>query len=157
MHLNQQMDYCGNWKYTIKTLGEPRVSATYLEEKFREYNSLYFKNELKQCTIKFDTLALHGYLGLYYSKKNAMIRYGIENPVILIDINTTYSHDILLRNLLIHEMIHMYVDEVLHLSKEEPSHGNTFQRIRRELNKSYNLRIDDEKIYSDLQSLDFTI
>lgn len=151
------MDSWGCWKYAIKKLGEPRVSTKYLEDKFQEYNLMYFKNELKHCTIKFDTLELHGAWGRYYSPKSAMCRYGIENSVILIDINVTYAHDILLRNLLIHEMIHMYIDEVLHLGSIEPSHGKTFQRIRRELNKSYNLRIDDKQIYSELPMLDYTI
>lgn len=151
------MDSWGCWKYIIKKLGEPRVSAKYLEDKFQEYNLVYFKNELKHCTIKFDTLELHGFWGRYYSQKSAMCRYGIENSVILIDINVTYAHDILLRNLLIHEMIHMYIDEVLHLGSIEPSHGKTFQRIRRELNKSYNLRIDDKQIYAELPMLDYTI
>jgi len=151
------MDSWGCWKYAIKKLGEPRVSTKYLEDKFQEYNLMYFKNELKYCTIKFDTLELHGAWGRYYSPKSAMCRYGIENSVILIDINVTYAHDILLRNLLIHEMIHMYIDEVLHLGSIEPSHGKTFQRIRRELNKSYNLRIDDKQIYSELPMLDYTI
>ena len=32
------MDSWGCWKYAIKKLGEPRVSAIYLEDKFQEYN-----------------------------------------------------------------------------------------------------------------------
>ena len=54
-------------------------------------------------------------------------------------------------------MIHMYVDEVLHLGDLEPSHGKTFRKIRRELNELYNLRIDDEQIYSELPMLTYTI
>ena len=54
------MDSWGRWKYTMKKMGEPRVSAEYLEDKFQEYNLMYFKNELRHCTIKFDTLELHG-------------------------------------------------------------------------------------------------
>ena len=151
------MDSWGCWKYAIKKLGEPRVSAIYLEDKFQEYNLVYFKNDLKHCTIKFDTLELHGAWGLYCCKINAMNRYGIETPVIIIDINATYAHDILLRNLLIHEMIHMYIDEVLHLGDIEPAHGKSFQKIRREFKNSYNLRIDDKQIYSELPMLDYTI
>ena len=151
------MDSWGRWKYTMKKMGEPRVSAEYLEDKFQEYNLMYFKNELRHCTIKFDTLELHGAWGIYSCKKNAMNRFGIETPVIVIDINVTYAHDILLRNLLIHEMIHMYVDEVLHLDDIEPAHGKTFRKIRRELNELYNLRIDDEQIYSELPMLTYTI
>lgn len=151
------MDSCGCWKYNMKKMGEPRLSVTYLEDKFQEYNLMYFKKELRHCIIKFDTLALHGAWGGYYCKKGAMCRYGIENPIIIIDINVTYAHDILLRNVLIHEMIHMYVDEVLHLGDIEPAHGKTFRKIRRELNRLYNLRIDDKQIYSELPMLDYTI
>ena len=151
------MDSWGNWKYIMKKMGEPRLSAKYLEDKFQEYNLMYFKNELGHCTIKFDTLELHGYCGEYLCKKTALCRFGIENPVIIIDINVTYAHDVLLRNLLLHEMIHMFVDEVLYLGDLEPSHGKTFRNIRRELNKSYNLRIDDKQICSELPMLSYTI
>lgn len=151
------MDSTGRWKYTMKKMGEPRVSAKHLEDKFQEFNLMYFNDELKHCTIKFDTLELHGAWGIYSCKNNAMCRYGIENALIIIDINATYAHDILLRNILLHEMIHMYVDEVLHLGNIEPAHGKTFRKIRRELNRLYNLRIDDKQIYSELPMLSYTI
>ena len=78
------MNYWGEWKYTMKIFGKPRVSAKYLEEKFQEFNSMYFKSELKHCTIKFDTLNLHRCFGLYCCKKYATFRYGLENPVLLL-------------------------------------------------------------------------
>ena len=39
------MDSCGLWKYNMKKMGEPRLSAKYLEDKFQEYNLMYFKND----------------------------------------------------------------------------------------------------------------
>ena len=51
-------------------------------------------------------------------------------------------------------MIHMYVDTVLHL-RENRMHGKFFQRIRRFLNKTYHLEIDQWELSQ--QTLDYDI
>ena len=57
----------------------------------------------------------------------------------------------------------MFTLRILHWNKIivtgdiEPAHGKTFQKIRRKLNRLYNLRIDDKQISSELPMLDYTI
>lgn len=118
------------------SLSVPRKGITeeLLNRKCQEYNALYFAGRLPSCAVRF-------YSGLITKKKPAL---GVYNGhTIFIDYYSTYQTDGYLRSLLLHEMIHHYIDTCFPLaSKTEMSHGPTFQRIRRLLNRKYGLRID---------------
>lgn len=72
----------------------------------------------------------YGCLGQYYGYE--------DMPEIWIDIMTTYEPDWVIREAIIHEMIHCYIDKVMNV-KERTPHGPLFSKIRKHLNKKYNL------------------
>ena len=72
----------------------------------------------------------YGCLGQYYGYE--------DMPEIWIDIMTTYEPDWVIREAIIHEMIHCYIDKVMNV-KEKTPHGPLFSKIRKHLNKKYNL------------------
>ena len=123
-------------KHKVKALGMPyeRITEEFLHRKFCEYNLLYFEGKLPDCEVKINEIQRFGVWGWYYTNGNS-------DPIIEIDTLLTYDHDYQIRNVLIHEMIHLYIDKVL-CKEEKPVHGYVFRRVRKELNETYHLYID---------------
>ena len=121
------------------SLSVPRKGITeeLLNRKCQEYNALYFAGRLPSCTVHFCS-------GLITRKKRpALGVYCSHNATILIDYYSSYLTDCCLRAVIMHEMIHHYIISCFPCaSDKESSHGPTFQRIRRLLNRKYGLRID---------------
>lgn len=108
------------------------ITKADLRKRFEAYNQLYFKGRLKTPVFKFIT-AKSPY-GSCHTKKDRceiwMSKY-------------TKWTDETLKNVLIHEMIHQYVYEVLHGCKYTLfPHGIRFCYVRWRLNKKYNLKIN---------------
>ena len=121
-------------KHPIKKIPiEPYEAITeeFVQRKYYEYNQLYFAGELPPCKFRFNAMSLYyGCLGQYYGYE--------DMPEIWIDIMTTYEPDWVIREAIIHEMIHCYIDKVMNV-KEKTPHGPLFSKIRKYLNKKYNL------------------
>lgn len=109
-----------------------QVSKDDLKRRFEEYNNLYFHNKLKMPEFCINTAKLP-YGSCVVDKKQCRIWIS----------KYTKWTDETLRSVLVHEMIHQYVYEVLHGCKYTLfPHGIRFHYVRWKLNRKYNLRID---------------
>ena len=110
-------------KHPIKKIPiEPYEAITeeFVQRKYYEYNQLYFAGELPPCKFRFNAMSLYyGCLGQYYGYE--------DMPEIWIDIMTTYEPDWVIREAIIHEMIHCYIDKVMNV-KERTPHGPLFSK-----------------------------
>lgn len=142
-------------KHPVRVLGVPyhEITDELLQRKFHEYNELYFNRELGECRFKSEPPYINTW-GRYIGIKGAKYRFNINYPIISLNIRLTYYDDCWIRDTILHEMIHMYVDTVLHL-REKRMHGKFFQRVRRFLNKTYHLEIDQWE--PSQQTLDYDI
>lgn len=143
-------------KHPVRMLGVPYhgITEELLQRKFHEYNELYFNGDMGECRFRFDSLYLHGAWGIYTSKAGTKYHFNTPYPIISLDILLTYYDDCWIREVILHEMIHMYLDTVLH-RREKRMHGKIFQRVRRFLNKTYHLEIDQWE--PSQQTLDYDI
>ena len=115
----------------------PAVSEELLGRKYAEYNKLYFNGKLPACSIRFE------YNLTIQKKKPGYAYYNAVNSEIVMDYACSFLSDGYIRSILIHEMIHHYIYTFYRANFDsEPSHGATFQKIRRYLNDNYQLRID---------------
>ncbi len=142
-------------KHPVRVLGVPyhEITDELLQRKFHEYNKLYFNGELGECRFKFRPPYTYAW-GSYTKIEGAKYIFNINYPIISLHIRLTYYDDCWIGGVILHEMIHMYIDTVLHL-KEKRMHGKFFQRVRRFLNKIYSLDIDKED--PSQQTLDYDI
>ena len=143
-------------KHPVRMLGVPyhEITDELLQRKFHEYNELYFNRELGECRFEFEPARMHGAWGYYASLSYVRRHFNTHVPIIQLDILLTYGDDCWIRDVLLHEMIHMYLDTVLH-RREKRMHGKIFQRVRRFLNKTYHLEIDQWE--PSQQTLDYDI
>ena len=112
------------------------ITKELLKQKFEEYNKLYFNNELPMCTFSYNFM------------KDAFGRYTIqtrykEGKVGHIRISKSIDLDEdMLRELLVHEMIHHYVHFIDGVSFDGFfSHGRHFVRQVNRLKKQFGLEI----------------
>ncbi|MDN0049462.1 SprT-like domain-containing protein [Bacteroides gallinaceum] len=113
-------------------MGKLEITKNDLKKRFAEYNDLYFQNKLKMPLFKF-IMAKKPYGSCHVDKKRCEI--WISKYVKWTDET--------LKNVLIHEMIHQYVYEVLHGCKYTLfPHGIRFYYVRWRLNNKYDLGID---------------
>jgi len=142
-------------KHPVRVLGVPyhEITDELLQRKFYEYNHLYFNGELGKCRFRFDSIYMHGAWGTYRCLPSAIYHFNIHYPIITLDILLTYNQDYWIRGVILHEMIHMYLDTVLHI-REKRMHGPVFQRVRRFLNKTYHLEIDKYEHSQEIKGYD---
>ena len=113
------------------------VTKELLKELFAEYNTLYFDNKLGKCDFSFFSKKL-SYLGWYCAKED---RKGRPNDKIWIGTSVIWTED-LLQRILIHEMIHMYVNRVEgHKHDGILGHGWRFRRQCRRIRKNYGIEV----------------
>ena len=120
-------------KHKVKYIPIPpyeRITHEFCQRKFYEYNHLYFEGKLPTCRFYFNYMNA---LGLYF---------GSDEPEIWINILLTYDEDYLIRDVIIHEMIHCYIHKV-QKKTEKTIHGPIFAKIRNKLNKKYRLGISN--------------
>lgn len=102
-----------------------------LQRRFEEYNRFYFNEKLNTPRFKF-IMAKKPYGSCHVDKMRCEI--WISKYIKWTDET--------LKNVLIHEMIHQYVYEVLYGCKYTLfPHGIRFHYVRWRLNKKYNLKI----------------
>ena len=123
------------------------LDKTYLKEKFVEYNQLYFNNSLPKVPI-FSIVNTPNLAGQYcarWGKKNGVLQ--IIRHEIQIDENILWTEE-KLRSVLVHEMIHYYVE----IKKKKPKRDGDFQHwglfwiMKTKLNWKYNLHIKNREI-----------
>ena len=105
-----------------------------LSEKFDEYNKLYFGGKLGKCRFYFLSKKC-GMLGKYlFYVKNSESRIGIKKDI--------ENFEFRLKEILIHEMVHMYVTTVDGVKHDGLfGHGRRFRKQKRRLKKEFGLHI----------------
>lgn len=128
------------------------LDKTYLKEKFVEYNQLYFNNALPKVPI-FSIINTPNLAGQYcarWGKKNGVLQ--IIRHEIQIDENILWTEE-KLRSVLVHEMIHYYVE----IKKKKPKRDGDFQHwglfwvMKTKLNWKYNLHIKNRATESQFR------
>lgn len=103
-----------------------------LGRRFKEYNEKYFDNQLSPC--KFSIRRAKDYYGLY------SYRGPEQKPVIYI-CKYVYWTDEGLRMVLVHEMLHHYIQTVLQPKCLIWPHGFIWNRECRRLKRKYNIDV----------------
>ena len=106
-----------------------------LQKRFIEYNRLYFHNRLKMPMFKIGTWSYGSIEGSYRHDKEG-------NPMISIrDTISLMWTDERLKNTLIHEMLHYYMDRNWSLDFDSGAHLLCWQTLRIYMNLKYGLHI----------------
>ncbi|MBQ1611433.1 MAG: SprT-like domain-containing protein [Muribaculaceae bacterium] len=114
-----------------------KASIELIEEKFNEYNKMYFNNELFKPTFRLKRS--FGTLGLFVCTRKSLQK-GRRLWGTAIEISCYYDWtEEMLRDIIVHEMIHFYlakkhIDDTL-------SHGEAFLAMANRLNREYGLSI----------------
>ncbi len=117
------------------------ITKKILEEKFKEYNSLYFNNKLTKPKFFF-----------FNDKRNyGRILLGSRNGKIPTEIwisKILNVNEEILKDTLLHEMIHQYVYERLYgLKYQLITHGIKFRYVCWKLNRKYKIKIKPTSIF----------
>ena len=107
------------------------ITIEYLKQLFDEYNKLYFNNSLTRC--KFHLHKDDYSYATYIYKKN-----GISHIWLTTD---TYWTESLLKEVLIHEMIHHYIRTVENKTGGIFGHNWRFRKQCRRIEKNYGIKI----------------
>ncbi len=119
-----------------------KISNEYIKELFDRYNVEYFKGEL--VCKKFGTFFTHIESGDHILGK--CLCEGMKSKI-WISSNALWDEDSL-RDVMLHEMIHLYNAEILGKPDHFPFfHGRRFIRKVKELEKEYGIRV---KILSEV-------
>ena len=114
-----------------------KVTKWLLRKKFIEYNKLYFDDKLDCCQFSFLNKSNSAY-GKYVRKKTACHK---EESLISIGQCTIWNEESI-REVLVHEMIHMYVETVEKKHFDGlVGHGWRFRRQCRRIRRNYGLRV----------------
>lgn len=109
-----------------------------IEQKFREYNHLYFNGELP--LPQFGLLRSYRTCG-YFSCNKIIGRRKLKRPRIEISCYFDLEEDDL-RNIMVHEMIHYYLAYKhidIHIT-----HGEAFLKMSEDFNRQYRLNITEK-------------
>jgi len=112
-----------------------RITKEDIRIRYKEYNRLYFGNQLKHCHFSVQKMWC---LGLYTNKK--VDSNGIIEGHIWITNDVDWTEDDL-REVIIHEMIHHYVKTVDRKWSGLFGHGRLFRRQCKRLKQDYGLNI----------------
>ena len=115
-----------------------RITSSYLQSKFGYFNEKYFDGILPPCDMRAadETFGL----GLYLSgtRKYPPVIYIVKKPLIAHKEEWVEEE---LDNIIIHEMVHLYVDEIMHRQTSLFQHGYYFRKVCRRLKREYGLDI----------------
>ena len=128
------------------------ISKEFVKEKFKEYNDLYFNGQLKMpiiTLIQSDVLA--GQFCAKWGKRNGVLQL-IRKEIQIVE-NIVWTEDSL-RNVLVHEMIHYYVETKKVKPKREGDfqHWGLFWKMKIKLNWKYGLHITNKYTYLKLKN-----
>ncbi len=104
-----------------------------LKKRFTDYNNLYFNGELNECNFSFFSKNIT-YLGWYCSKNDKN-----DNPKDKIWIGTCVKwDDESLKQIMIHEMVHMYVYRIKKCKFDGLfGHGKRFRQKCKQIKNDY--------------------
>ena len=127
--------------YLCKNLKQMDITKRILEEKFKEYNSLYFNNKLTKPKFFF----------LNDKRNYGRILLGSRNGKMPTEIWISKMLNVneeILKDTLIHEMIHQYVYERLYgLKYQLITHGIKFRYVCWKLNRKYKIKIEPTSLF----------
>lgn len=129
------------------------IDKQYLKEKFIEYNQLYFDNKLPKIPIFtiINSEILAGQYCARWGKKDGVLQI-IRHEIQIVG-NILWTEETL-RSVLVHEMIHYYVET----QKKKPKRDGDFQHwglfwfIKTKLNWKYNLKIRNKDPHLKLKN-----
>ena len=110
----------------------------YIQDKFKEYNRLFFKNKLPMLPIQIGN-AKSALGGVRFTKRRNLL-----GKMVYSDFRMTISARFDLpeqevEDTLIHEMIHYYI--LYHQVEDTAPHGKAFQEIMQAINRAYGRHI----------------
>lgn len=110
----------------------------YVQDKFREYNQLYFKGSLPELPIELSDAK--GFIGVCKYKKRRLEDGSIELYDFRLSINTRIDlPEEEIQDTIIHEMIHYFIG--LNRLEDSSSHGPMFQHLMKTINEQYGRHI----------------
>ena len=114
------------------------VTSSYLQKKFGDFNEKYFNRVLPPCDMRAVNDCFR--LGLYLGGKKIKhpIIYIVKRPVLA---KKTFWTEEDLDNIIIHEMIHLYVDKIMHRQTGLFQHGYFYRKVCKRLKKEYGLKV----------------
>ena len=118
-----------------------KITKEDIRVRYKEYNQLYFGNQLKHC--KFSVQKMSWCEGMYTYKKE---KDGIIEGRIWLTNDIDWTEETL-REVIIHEMIHHYVKTIDRKWGGLFGHGRLFRRQCKRLKRDYGLTI---RIHSKL-------
>lgn len=113
------------------------ITETIIEQKFREYNLMYFDRELP--LPQFGLLKSYRTCG-YFSCNKIVGRRRLKKPRIELSCRFDWEENDF-RNVLVHEMIHYYL-AYKHIDNEI-THGEAFLKMSEGFNRKYGLNITE--------------
>ena len=112
-----------------------KVTKEYIKEVFDECNEKYFDNQLKNCKFSvFETTRARG--SCYFKKQNGKLHGRIWIAKNVLWTEATF------RELVIHEMIHLYNGQIENSFVPLFGHSWKFRRKLREFNQKYKIEYD---------------
>ena len=124
------------------------ITETFIGQKFREYNIIYFDRELP--LPQFGLLKSYRTSG-YFSCNKIVGKRRLKKTKIEISCRFDWEENDF-RNVLVHEMIHYYL-AYKHIDNEI-THGEAFQKMSEDFNMKYGLNITVRIDNSQFKSLE---
>jgi hypothetical protein len=108
------------------------LTIKFLKDKFKEYNKMYFENKLKMCNFSLYS-SFYEYARFSPQIKKTKARIWINKKI-------KWDEE-LLKNTLMHEMVHYYVYSVIGIKNFLFPHGQKFRRVCKEIKEKYDYEI----------------
>ena len=110
----------------------------YVQEKFREYNQLFFKGALPEIPVELSDAK--GFIGVCKYKKRRLEDDSVELYDFRLSINTRIDlPEEEIEDTIIHEMIHYFIG--INRLEDSSSHGPMFQHLMNTINQRYGRHI----------------
>mgnify|MGYP003505783156 FL=1 len=115
------------------------LTKEYLKLKFKEYNQIYFEGKLRMCNFSiYKTSTELGRFTYGYSNNRSRI-WIAQNPL---NIDLKEWTEELLKQTLVHEMIHYYVSDILKVNTIFSPHGYHFRKVCRQIWKKHHYKVN---------------
>lgn len=115
-----------------------RATIPFIEQKFKEYNAMIFKNSLPPLPIMLSRARTS--LGQCAYTKRRTVFGTIEKYDFKLRISTAFDlPQKMLEDVIIHEMIHYYID--YNKIKDTSAHGRVFKQMMNDINTAFNRHI----------------
>lgn len=115
-----------------------KATVQYVQDKFREYNQLFFKGLLSEIPIELSDAK--GFIGVCKYKKRKLENGTVELYDFRLSINTRIDlPEEEIQDTIIHEMIHYFIG--INRLEDSSSHGPMFQHLMNTINEQYGRHI----------------